>query len=60
MNEKKYKKSYLEFELEKPTLVSDIRLRDTKELIVYNKTIVNLGLITASTLLLASIVIAKN
>jgi len=60
LNEKKYKKSYLEFELEKPTLVSDIRLRDTKELIVYNKTIVNLGLITASTLLLASIVIAKN
>lgn len=60
MNDKKYKKSYLEFELEKPTLVTDIRLRDTKVLIDNNKTLFDLGIITACTLLVASIVIAKN
>ena len=60
MTDKKYKKSYLEFELEKPILVTDIRLRDTKVLIDNNNTLFNLGIITACTLLVASIVIAKN
>jgi hypothetical protein len=60
INDKKYKKSYLEFELEKPTLVTDIRLHDTKQMIDNNKTLFDLGIITACTLLMASIVIAKN
>ena len=45
MTDKKYKKSYLEFELEKPILVTDIRLRDTKVLIDNNNTLFNLGII---------------
>ena len=60
MNEQKYKKSYLEFDVEQPKLVADIRLQDTQQLIDNNKTIFDLGIITACTLLVASIVIAKN
>ena len=59
-NEKRYKKSYLEYELEKSPNVSEVRLQDTKDLINHNKTIVDLGIITACTLLVASIVIARN
>lgn len=59
-NEKRYKKSYLEYELEKSPNVSEVRLQDTKDLINHNKTIVDLGIITACTLLVASIMIARN
>jgi hypothetical protein len=59
-NEKIYKKSYLEFELEKSPNVSEVRLQDTKDLINHNKTVVDLGIVTACTLLVASIVIARN
>lgn len=57
-NENKYN-SYLSANLEPTKDVSDVRLDDTKELIDYNNSIFNLGVVTASTLLVASIVIAR-
>ena len=57
-NENKYN-SYLSANLEPTKDVSDVRLDDTKELIEYNNSIFNLGVVTASTLLVASIVIAR-
>ena len=57
-SENKYN-SYLSVELEKTKDVSEVRLDDTKELIEYNNSIFNLGVVTASTLLVASIVIAR-
>lgn len=59
MNNKKYKNSFLSVELDKSKDVSDVRLDDTKEMIEYNDKLFSLGIITASTLLLASIVIAR-
>ena len=59
MNDQKYKKSYLSVELEKSKDVSDVRIDDTKEMIEYNNSIFNLGIITASTLLVAGIVVAR-
>ena len=56
--ENKYN-SYLTVDLEPTKDVSDVRLDDTKELIDYNNSIFNLGVVTASTLLIASIVIAR-
>ena len=57
-NEKKYK-DYLSTSLEQQKNVSDVRLDDTKDLIDYNNSIFNLGVVTASTLLVASIMIAR-
>ena len=57
-NENKYN-SYLSVELEKTKDVSDVRLDDTKDLIEHNNSIFNLGVVTASTLLVASILIAR-
>ena len=59
MNNKKYKNSFLSVDLDKSKDVSDVRLDDTKEMIEYNDKLFSLGIITASTLLLASIVIAR-
>ena len=58
MSENKYN-SYLSTSLDPEKDVSDVRLDDTKELIEYNNSIFNLGVVTASTLLVASIVIAR-
>ena len=58
MSENKYN-SYLSTLLDPEKDVSDVRLDDTKELIEYNNSIFNLGVVTASTLLVASIVIAR-
>ena len=57
-NENKYK-DYLSTSLDQQKDVSDVRLDDTKDLIDYNNSIFNLGVVTASTLLVASIVIAR-
>ena len=57
-SENKYN-SYLSVELEKTKDVSDVRLDDTKDLIEHNNSIFNLGVVTASTLLVASILIAR-
>jgi len=59
MNNKKYKNSFLSVDLDKSKDVSDVRLDDTNEMIEYNDRLFSLGIITASTLLLASIVIAR-
>ena len=58
MNDDKYK-SYSSVELEKSKNVSDIRLDDTKALIEYNNSVFNLGVVTATTLLVAGIVVAR-
>jgi len=58
MNEDKYS-DYLSTELDQPKDVSDVRLDDTKDLIQYNNSIFNLGVVTAATLLVAGIVIAR-
>jgi len=58
MSEDKYK-SYLSTELEKSKDASDIRIEDTKTLIEHNNSVFNLGVITASTLLVAGIVVAR-
>ena len=58
MNEDKYS-DYLSTKLDQPKDVSDVRLDDTKDLIKHNNSIFNLGVITASTLLVAGIVIAR-
>ena len=58
MKENNYN-SYLSTTLDQSKDVSDVRLDDTKDLIEYNNSIFNLGVITASTLLVASIVIAR-
>ena len=57
-NENKYN-SYLSANLEPTKDVSDVRLDDTKDLIEHNNSIFNLGVVTASTLLVASILIAR-
>lgn len=59
MNDKKYKKSFLSVELEKSKDVSDVRIDDTKAMIEQNNSIFNLGILTASTLLVAGIVVAR-
>jgi hypothetical protein len=59
MNNKKYKNSFLSVDLDKSKDVSDVRLDDTNEMIEYNDRLFSLGIITASTLLVASIVIAR-
>ena len=56
--ENKYK-DYLSTSLDQQKDVSDVRLDDTKDLIDYNNSIFNLGVVTASTLLVASIMIAR-
>lgn len=58
MNEDKYG-DYLSTELDQQKDVSDVRLDDTKDLIQYNNSIFNLGVVTAATLLVAGIVIAR-
>ena len=58
MNDDKYG-DYLSTELEQQKDVSDVRLDDTKDLIQYNNSIFNLGVVTAATLLVAGIVIAR-
>jgi len=58
MNEDKYS-DYLSTKLDQPKDVSDVRLDDTKDLIKHNNSIFNLGVVTASTLLVAGIVIAR-
>ena len=57
-SENKYN-SYLSANLEPTKDVSDVRLDDTKDLIEHNNSIFNLGVVTASTLLVASILIAR-
>ena len=57
-SENKYN-SYLSAGIEPTKDVSDVRLDDTKDLIEHNNSIFNLGVVTASTLLVASIVIAR-
>jgi hypothetical protein len=59
MNNKKYKNSFLSVDLDKSKDVSDVRLDDTNEMIEYNDRLFSLGIITTSTLLLGSIVIAR-
>ena len=51
--------SYLSANLEPTKDVSDVRLDDTKDLIEHNNSIFNLGVVTAPTLLVASILIAR-
>lgn len=52
-------KSYLSTTLDQEKDVSDVRIDDTKDLIEHNNSIFNLGVVTASTLLVASILIAR-
>ena len=59
MKDKKYKKSFLSVDLEKSKDVSDVRIDDTKAMIEQNNSIFNLGILTASTLLVAGIVVAR-
>ena len=57
-SEDKYK-DYLSTTLDPKKEVYDVRLDDTTDLINYNNSIFNLGIVTASTLLVAGIVIAR-
>ena len=57
---KKYPSSYLGSINTNSETVTDARLKDIKQMEEYNRSIKNLGIITASTLLVASIMIARD
>jgi len=57
--EKEYIKHFVEVNLNPSKTVSDVRLDDINTIISYNNSVFNLGVVTASTLLVAGIMIAK-
>ena len=57
--EKQYIKHFVEVDLNPSKTVSDVRLDDINTIISYNNSVLNLGVITASTLLVAGIMIAR-
>ena len=57
--EKEYIKHFVEVDLNPSKTVSDIRLDDINTIISYNNSVLNLGVVTASTLLVAGIMIAR-
>ncbi len=57
--EKEYIKHFVEVDLNPSKTVSDVRLDDINTIISYNNSVLNLGVVTASTLLVAGIMIAR-
>ena len=57
--EKQYIKHFVEVDLNPSKTVSDVRLDDINTIISYNNSVLNLGVVTASTLLVAGIMIAR-
>ena len=57
--EKEYIKHFVEVDLNPSKTVSDVRLDDINAIISYNNSVLNLGVITASTLLVAGIMLAR-
>ena len=57
--EKEYIKHFVEVDLNPSKTVSDVRLDDINTIISYNNSVLNLGVITASTLLVAGIMLAR-
>ena len=57
--EKEYIKHFVEVDLNPSKTVADVRLDDIDTIISYNNSVLNLGVVTASTLLVAGIMIAR-